>query len=183
MKNYEIVEYIVELFNTKGGDLYGGESVTQLEHAIQCAHFATLENASDELITASLLHDIGHLLHDLPDNATENGIDDLHEQLGADFLNKYFKPEVTEAVKLHVEAKRYLCLIEPGYYDTLSPTSKASLILQGGIMNENEKILFETNTYFKEAVQLRKWDDLAKIPNFQVPPVENYNNAILNALN
>jgi hypothetical protein len=183
MEKTIVVDYIINLFLEKGGDLYGGEAVTQLEHGLQAAHFATLAAASDELITAALLHDIGHLLHDLPDDATEKGIDDVHEELGAQFLTTYFKPEVVEAVKLHVTAKRYLCLVEPGYYDTLSPTSKSSLLLQGGIMKGAEKVAFENYDYFKEAVALRKWDDLAKEPELKVPSIESYRAILKNALN
>jgi phosphonate degradation associated HDIG domain protein len=182
MENIHVVDFVIDLFNNKGGDLYGGEEVTQLEHGLQAAHFAKEANASEALITAALLHDIGHLLHSLPDDATEKGIDDLHEEVGAEFLNKYFQDVVVESVKLHVPAKRYLCLVEPGYYGKLSPTSKASLLLQGGIMTGVEKASFEQNTYFKEAVALRKWDDLAKIPALEVAPIEAYRFMIQNAL-
>ncbi len=182
MEKHLVANYIINLFNTKGGDLYGGEAVTQLEHGLQAAYFAKQASGSDELITAALLHDIGHLLHDLPDNATEQGIDDVHEALGAAFLETYFKSEVVESVKLHVAAKRYLCLIEPGYYSILSSVSKASLILQGGIMNDQQKLEFEKNVFYKQAVELRKWDDLAKIPNFKVDPIESYKSIIENAL-
>ena len=183
MKKSEVVDFIINLFSEKGGELYGGEAVTQLEHGLQAAHFATLALSSDALVTAALLHDIGHLLHDLPDNATDQGIDDVHESLGADFLKAYFKPEVVEAVKLHVAAKRYLCFVEPSYYETLSPVSQASLQLQGGIMNEQEQSDFEKNIFFKEAVALRKWDDMAKIPNLEVAPIISYKQTIENALN
>ena len=176
----KIVEFIIDLFNNKGGDLYGGEAVTQLEHGLQAAHHAVLENASDALITAALLHDIGHLLHDLPDDATDKGIDDLHEALGAQFLEKYFTKEVAEPVKLHVNAKRYLCLVEAGYYSTLSPVSQASLILQGGIMSSLDKDDFEKHQFYKEAVILRRWDDLAKDPNLKTEPIEFYKNIITN---
>jgi phosphonate degradation associated HDIG domain protein len=178
----EIVEFIVELFNNKGGDLYGGEAVTQLEHALQTAHFAEQENASNALIAAALLHDIGHLLHDLPDDATDKGIDDVHEELGAQFLEKYFLKEVVEAVKLHVNAKRYLCLMEAGYYSTLSPTSQASLILQGGIMTNKDKEAFEKNEFYREATKLRRWDDLAKDPTLITKPIEFYTEIIKSAL-
>ncbi len=182
MEKLNVVDFIINLFLEKGGELYGGEAVTQLEHGLQAAHFAKLELANDALVTAALLHDIGHLLHDLPDNATEQGIDDIHEELGANFLSTYFKQEVVEAVKLHVAAKRYLCLVEPGYYSTLSPTSKSSLLLQGGIMTGDEKAAFENNPFFKEAVALRKWDDLAKDPALKVDAIETYSKTIQNAL-
>ena len=182
MEKQEVVDFILHLFIEKGGDLYGGEAVTQLEHGLQAAHFAKTEGASDNLVVAALLHDIGHLLHDLPDNATEVGVDDIHEELGAQFLIQYFYKEVVESVKLHVTAKRYLCLVDAEYYNTLSPTSQASLILQGGIMSELEKIEFEKNEFYNQAVALRKWDDRAKIPNLKVDDIEVYKTLIKNAL-
>ena len=182
MEKSNVVDFVVNLFLEKGGELYGGEAVTQLEHGLQAAHFAKLAGANDALVTAALLHDIGHLLHDLPDNATEQGIDDIHEELGAQFLTTYFKQEVVEAVKLHVAAKRYLCLVEPGYYSTLSPTSKSSLLLHGGIMTGLEKDAFENFEYFNQAVALRKWDDMAKIPELQVDAIHTYTSTIQNAL-
>jgi phosphonate degradation associated HDIG domain protein len=182
MEKTEVVDFIIELFNKKGGDLYGGEAVTQLEHGLQAAHFAKQNRVSAELTTGALLHDIGHLLHDLPDDATDQGIDDVHEALGAQFLTQYFKDEVVESVKLHVAAKRYLCLVEPSYYNTLSPVSKASLLLQGGIMNAQEKEAFETNLFYKQAVDLRRWDDMAKDPTLKVDPIESYRVTIQNAL-
>lgn len=181
-KNNQVVDYIIDLFNNKGGELYGGEAVTQLQHGLQAAHHAYLAKSSDALIAAALLHDIGHLIHDLPDDATDKGIDDLHEQLGAEFLETYFIQEVVESVKLHVDAKRYLCLVEPGYYDTLSPVSQASLLLQGGVMNTKEKENFEKNKFYKEAVVLRKWDDLAKDPDLSTNNIEFYKEIISNSL-
>ena len=90
--------------------MYGGEEVTQLEHALQCAHLARTHQATPELVTAALLHDIGHLLHDLPDDASDKGIDDMHELLGEQYLTQHFKLAAVEPVKLHVQAKRYLCI-------------------------------------------------------------------------
>jgi len=177
-----IVDFIIDVFLKKGHELYGGEAVTQLEHGLQAAHFAKEANASENLIAAALMHDIGHLLHDLPDDATNNGIDDVHEALGADFLKQYFNEEVAEAVKLHVPAKRYLCLVDGEYYEALSSVSKASLILQGGIMSETEKNSFESNTYFKEAVALRRWDDQAKIPNLKVDDIYTYRSTLEQSL-
>jgi len=169
-----VVDFVIDLFLNKGHELYGGEAVTQLEHGLQAAHFAKKANASSGLIAAALMHDIGHLLHDLPDDSTDKGIDDVHEALGATFLIQHFKEEVVESVKLHVAAKRYLCLVDADYFEKLSPVSKASLLLQGGIMSEEERNIFESNTYFKEAVALRKWDDEAKIPNYMVEDVYSY---------
>ncbi|MEN9349498.1 MAG: hypothetical protein RL372_476 [Bacteroidota bacterium] len=177
-----MVQKIVALFKEKGHSLYGGEAVTQMEHALQAATYAKKNNASDALITASLLHDIGHLLHELPDNAPDHGVDDLHEELAALFLNKYFIKEVVEPVKLHVQAKRYLCFVDASYYDTLSEPSRQSLALQGGIMNAEEAAEFEKFENYKEAVLLRTWDDLAKDPTMQTDPIDTFAPHIANSL-
>jgi phosphonate degradation associated HDIG domain protein len=177
-----MVQKIVDLFNEKGHSLYGGEAVTQMEHALQAATYARKNNASDALITASLLHDIGHLLHALPDDAPDFGVDDLHEELAAMFLEKYFIKEVVEPAKLHVQAKRYLCFVDAGYYNTLSEPSRQSLALQGGIMNAEEAAEFEKYENYKEAVLLRTWDDLAKDPTMQTDPIEAFAPYIANTL-
>ena len=177
-----MVQKIVDLFNEKGHSLYGGEAVTQMEHALQAATYARKNNASDALIAASLLHDIGHLLHALPDDAPDFGVDDLHEELAAIFLEKYFIKEVVEPAKLHVQAKRYLCFVDAGYYNTLSEPSRQSLALQGGIMNAEEAAEFEKYENYKEAVLLRTWDDLAKDPTMQTDPIESFAPYIANTL-
>lgn len=171
--NKEIVKQIVTLFDINGGSMYGGEAVTQLEHALQAATLAHKEGASDALITAALLHDIGHLLHDLPDDASDHGIDDVHEALAAKFLENHFITAVVEPVKLHVAAKRYLCAVDQHYYETLSAPSKTSLSFQGGVMDDKEVVEFENNIFFQDAVVLRRWDDIAKDPNMQTPDI-NY---------
>jgi len=171
---HPITQEIINLFEKNGSSMYGGEAVTQLEHALQAATLAKNNNATDELITASLLHDIGHLLHDLPDDASDKGIDDYHEELAARYLEKHFKKAVVEPVKLHVQAKRYLCAVEVGYLDALSEPSKISLAFQGGVMTENEVREFENNEFYKEAVELRRWDDLAKNPNLISPSIDHF---------
>ena len=169
-----IVQKIITLFNDQGDSEYGGEPVTQGEHALQAAHLALTEGAASSLVAASLLHDIGHLLHALPEDAPEQGIDDLHEELGNRFLIKYFTPAVSEPVHLHVAAKRYLCAVEPAYFALLSEPSVISLHLQGGPMTAEESKTFESNPYYLDAIQLRRYDDMAKIPNLSVQPIEFY---------
>ena len=169
-----IVQKIITLFNDQGDSEYGGEPVTQGEHALQAAHLALTEGAASSLVAASLLHDIGHLLHALPEDAPEQGIDDLHEELGNRFLIKYFTPAVSEPVHLHVAAKRYLCAVEPAYFALLSEPSVISLHLQGGPMTAEECQTFEANPFHEDAVQLRRYDDMAKIPNLSVQPIEFY---------
>lgn len=169
-----ITDKIITLLNQRGHSEYGGEAVTQLEHALQCATLAKQNGASDALITASLLHDIGHILHDLPEDAPDLGIDDYHENLAARFLEQHFPPSVSEPVRLHVAAKRYMCTVERGYLEKLSPPSVQSLEIQGGLMNEEEIWAFEQNPFYKDAVQLRRWDDLAKDPDWQTEPIETF---------
>ncbi len=170
----DIISDILQLFNEKGHSEYGGEAVTQLEHALQTATLARENNASDQLITAALLHDIGHLLHDLPNDAPLKGIDDVHENKAAVFLRKYFPEAVTEPVRLHVMAKRYLSSTEETYYSLLSEPSKQSLVLQGGLMSSIEVSSFEQNPFFSDAVKLRKWDDQAKVQELTTAPVEDF---------
>ena len=170
----DIIADILKLFNDKGHSEYGGEAVTQLEHALQTATLARENNASDQLVTAALLHDIGHLLHDLPNDAPLKGIDDVHENKAAVFLRKYFPEAVTEPVRLHVMAKRYLSSTEETYYSLLSEPSKQSLLLQGGLMSSAEVSAFEQNPFFSDAVMLRKWDDQAKVKELTTAPVEDF---------
>jgi phosphonate degradation associated HDIG domain protein len=170
----QVIEKIFTLFEKNGDSEYGGEAVTQGAHALQAAHLATEKACPANIIVASLLHDIGHMLHALPDDAPEQGIDDMHEELGYRFIDKYFKQSVAEPIRLHVAAKRYLCTQEPSYFARLSEPSLLSLQLQGGPMTQEECRLFEQNPFYLDAVQLRRFDDLAKIPELVVRPLESY---------
>lgn len=165
---------VLRLFETRGDSEYGGEAVTQREHALQAAMFAEQGGAPPSLIVASLLHDVGHLLHHLPDDAPEQGIDDRHETLGANWLKRRFGPDVVAPVLLHVAAKRYLCAIEPAYNDTLSAPSKLSLEFQGGPMSAPELAEFVRHPQFEDAVSLRRFDDAAKVPKLVTPPLEHF---------
>lgn len=170
----DIVDKIRQLFNARGHSLYGGEAVTQLEHALQAAYLAEQAGADSPTIAAALLHDLGHLLHDLDDNAPEQGVDDVHEQLADEWLTKYFPPEVTEPVRLHVAAKRYLCTVDPGYLEGLSEPSLLSLKLQGGLLTNEESQDFEQHSLFKQIVQVRRYDDQAKVEGMKTPEVEHF---------
>ena len=169
-----IAEEISKCFAARGDSEYGGESVTQLEHALQCAWMAEQAGAMPELIVASLLHDIGHLLHDLPADAPDHGIDDHHENSGYRFLQKHFTPAVTEPVRQHVAAKRYLCTVEPAYLAQLSAPSLVSLKLQGGKMSEAELAEFRSSPHWDDALSLRRWDDLAKVVDLPTPDLQHY---------
>lgn len=163
-----------ELFSRRGNSQYGGEQVTQLEHALQCAQLAEQAGATEQQIIAALLHDIGHLLHDLPADAPDQGIDDHHENRGNTYLKTRFPASVCEPVRLHVDAKRYLCAVDPTYFATLSEPSVQSLELQGGPMSPAEVDRFESSPFWKEAVQLRRWDDLAKQVDLPTPTLQRY---------
>ena len=170
----DIVDEIGELFERNGRSLYGGEDVTQLEHALQAAMLAEAEGSETSLIVAALLHDIGHLLHDLPEDAPADGIDDVHERLAHNWLRGHFGPEVTEPVRLHVEAKRYLCAVELGYHSSLSAASQQSLEVQGGPFSAAEAREFEQRPFFEQGVRLRRWDDLAKVVGLATPSLNHF---------
>lgn len=169
-----VADQVTELFDRRGDSEYGGEDVTQLEHALQAAWLAEREGASPALIAAALLHDVGHLLHDLPDDAPDAGIDDHHENAAANFLRRSFPPSVTEPVRLHVDAKRYLCAVDATYRGTLSEPSLVSLRLQGGAMTPAEVAAFEAKAFAEDAVRLRKWDDAAKVRELATPPLGHF---------
>lgn len=167
-------ETIRDLFSRRGDSEYGGEAVTQWEHAAQAALRAEAEGAGAALVVAALLHDVGHLLHALPDDAPERGIDDVHERLGAEWLARSWPAAVVAPVRLHVPAKRYLCAVEPEYYDGLSEPSRQSLELQGGPFSAAEAEAFAREPYAMDAVRLRRWDDAAKVPGVALVPIEHF---------
>jgi len=167
------VAVIVRLFAEQGDSEYGGEVVTQREHALQAVACALRDDAADALVVAALLHDLGHMLHDLPDDAPDRGIDDAHEVTAARKLAPWFGPEVTEPIRLHVDAKRYLTGVEPDYVARLSEPSVVSLMLQGGPMDAAAQEDFRRNLHWEAAVRLRRWDDEAKVPDAATPTVED----------
>ncbi|HEV7999180.1 MAG TPA: HD domain-containing protein [Planctomycetaceae bacterium] len=169
-----LIQEIAKLFARRGREMYAGEPVTQTEHALQAAFQAEQSGADAALITAALLHDVGHLLHDLDEDCAEEGIDDKHEALGAEWLSQHFGFEVVEPVRLHVAAKRYLCAVDQEYYDRLSDASRLSLRLQGGPFTPTQARKFEQHPCFAAAIKLRRWDEEAKIPQLPTPPLEQY---------
>jgi phosphonate degradation associated HDIG domain protein len=170
----EVEADLAKLFELGGASQYGGEAVTQLEHGLQAALLAEQQGAPSELVVAALLHDIGHLLHLLPDDAPDNGIDDLHETLAAEWLEGRFPREVIEPIRLHVESKRYLSAAEPGYLEALSHPSRVSLALQGGPMSAEERREFEKTPHFEACLQVRRWDDEAKVAGLPTPPLSHF---------
>jgi phosphonate degradation associated HDIG domain protein len=169
-----IVDEIMDLFARRGAAAYHGEAVSQTEHALQAAELAEREGASDNLVVAALLHDTGHLLDGQDEDLADRGLDGRHEEAGCAWLAVHFDPTVTEPIRLHVAAKRYLCAVDPGYLAGLSPSSRLSLSLQGGPMDAEERANFESNPLYHEAIRLRHWDDTAKVPGLTVPGLEHY---------
>ena len=166
------------LFCRQGASQYSGEPVTQLQHALQTAHFAEQSGAGDELVTACLLHDLGHLLNDqglgFDDTPTLRGVDDTHQYFAIPFLRGLFPGSVLDAIKLHVDAKRYLCQANPDYYAKLSDDSKRSLALQGGVFSAEQADKFLGQHGARDAVLLRQWDDLAKQADLGTPPLAHF---------
>ena len=162
------------LFARHGGDQYSGEPVTQLEHALQTAHLAEQSDAGDPLVTACLLHDLGHLLNHQGETPTLRGIDDTHQYFALPFLRGLFPSGVLDAIKLHVDAKRYLCQVDAGYYERLSADSKRSLALQGGAFDESGAAAFLALPGARDAVMLRHWDDLAKQAGLATPTLAHF---------
>ena len=157
------------------GQSFYDESVTQLEHACQCANQAQLHSGSGTQVASALLHDIGHFLLD-EHNAESDFLeeDQNHEEVGADYLEPFFVEAVTTPIRLHVPAKRYLCTTDTSYYDGLSEASKRSFQVQGGILSDEERAAFERIPHYQDALQLRRWDDLAKVRGLETPGIDTY---------
>jgi len=168
-----VLEQIKSYLEVAGEDLYGDECISQLEHAKQCAMHAELNGSTPALIAAALLHDIGHLVDKKFQMGQENEIDRYHETIGAAYLSKSFPPSVTEPIRMHVLAKRYLCAVEDGYFENLSSASVRSLKLQGGVFTASEAEEFLRQPFAEDAVNLRRWDELAKVPDCETPTLNH----------
>jgi phosphonate degradation associated HDIG domain protein len=164
---------ITDLFS-RLGDLHYGEDVTQMDHALQTALHAKLDGASPALVAAALLHDIGHLMQKIGEDAADRGIDTRHEQIGAGYLARAFGPDVTEPIRLHVAAKRYRVAVDPAYASRLSYASQQSLALQGGPMCPDEIKVFLADPYALAAQQLRSYDEAGKDLDADVASFESY---------
>ncbi|USG59793.1 HD domain-containing protein [Sneathiella marina] len=159
-----IVDFIADIFARRGAEEYLGEEVSISEHMYQSGHLAEEAGAPEEIIVAALLHDIGHFTNEFPDNAAELGIDSHHDRAGAAVVAKFFPNIVTDCIRHHVSAKRYLCAVDPDYFSTLSDASVLSLKLQGGPLTAEAAEKFAQNKDIEAIVQVRKWDDEAKVP-------------------
>ena len=168
-----VIDEICTAFERRGQETYG-EGISQLEHAVQCAAFAERDGADAALVTATLLHDIGHLLHDLPADVADSGIDTQHEASGSAWLSRHFGLAVTEPVRMHVAAKRYLATMEPGSFERLSEASVLSLRLQGGPMSAPQAAAFAAEPFFTDAIRLRRWDEEGKIIGYHGPALDHF---------
>lgn len=169
-----LTEEILAIFDRRGAGEYFGENVSMTEHALQAAYFAQAAAAPPGLVVAALLHDIGHLVEDVPSDIADWTEDAHHERVGARWLAQRFKPEVSEPVRLHVPAKRYLLATDAAYFAKLSPASVITLKLQGGPMAAHEVAQFQTEPFYKDAVRVRQWDDQGKVAGLKTPGVSDY---------
>jgi len=174
------IDSLIELYASPAATRLYDEYVTELDHALQAAALARADGASDHLVAAALLHDVGHLVGDDNVGLDDELTDDFHhERVGARYLTQSFGPAVTAPVALHVAAKRYLCTVEPAYLAGLSPSSVRSLGLQGGPMSADEVEAFERRPHHEAAVLVRRWDDLAKVAGLAVADFEDYRPLLL----
>ncbi len=176
----EVIDEIFRVFREQGSGAYLGEPISLTEHMLQSASAAERDGAPPRLVAAALLHDYGHFIHDLPEDSAEHGVDTRHEEVAHAFLSAHFGPEVAEPIRMHVAAKRYLCAIEPSYMAELSPASILSLELQGGPYSPAEVAAFEASPHAEDAVRLRSYDDIGKVPGLATPGLEHYR-AVLHA--
>lgn len=181
MATADPVQVISELFGSEGAADYLGEAVSQASHMLQAAALAERAGARPALIAAALLHDVGHFTGAVTGRDLMHGTDDRHDEQGAAWLAQWFGPDVTEPVRLHVAAKRYLCAVDPGYHAKLSPASVYTLGVQGGPMVDAEVSAFEADPHAQDACQVRRWDDEAKDPEL-VPPAFGHFAPLLGSL-
>lgn len=169
------VDALARLFEGEGSAEYFGEAVTQAGHMLQAGALAEAAGAPAHLVAAALLHDIGHFHGTVTGrDLMEGGQDNRHSHTGADWLARWFGPEVTEPVRLHVAAKRYLCTAEPGYFALLSEASVHTLRVQGGPMTAEQARAFEALPAAADAVAVRRWDEQAKDPELAAPDFDHF---------
>lgn len=169
-----VADEILAIYGARGACAYFGEHLSMTEHALQAAHFAQADGAPQTLIVAALLHDIGHLLEPAPEAIEDWTADARHEVSGARWLAQRFGAEISEPVRLHVAAKRYLCWTEASYFGRLSSASVHTLELQGGPMSAHEAAQFEGERFYKEAVAIRRWDDQGKVAGLVTASLGDY---------
>ena len=171
------IDRIAELFAGEGVRSYLGEEVSIAVHMLQAGALAEDSGTDDALVAAALLHDVGHfeaIAHRQTEARQLEAQDFRHQDSGADWLAQWFPLEVTEPVRLHVMAKRYLCAVEPDYLAHLSPASVHTLALQGGPLTGAEAHRFASLPHAQAAVSVRRWDDQAKDPGMATPPFDHF---------
>ena len=173
MTTDEIVEQILDAF-AKCGHLDYGEHISMEEHMLQTAFLADENDEEDNVVVAALLHDFGHLICNMPNNTFGEGSDNYHEELGAKALQHWFEDDIVDAVRLHVDAKRYLCAANPKYKDKLSKASITTMAIQGGPMNKREMLAFRRKKGHRIAIRIRAYDDLGKMPEMRRPGLNYY---------
>jgi predicted HD phosphohydrolase len=176
-----VMDEILTLYADRGDEAYFGECVSIAEHGLQAAHFARAAGAPPALVVAALLHDVGHLIGNAPDDLAEWTKDDAHERIGGGWLDKRFHAEVSEPVRLHVPAKRYLLATDADYFAKLSPASVVTLKLQGGPMSREEAARFEDEPFHRDAVLVRRCDDEGKVAGLATAGLLEYR-ALIEAL-
>jgi predicted HD phosphohydrolase len=174
------IETIVEVLETRGPSRYGSEAVSQLDHALQCAQLAADAGEAKELVVSALLHDLGHMLsvdsgqREAFNSNIQERFDDLHQFHAVAFLRGTFSERILAPIRMHIDAKRYLCAIDYNYWANLTPASKYSLEVQGGILDSVEANQFSARPHALHAVTLRRFDDLAKVPGKKTESIEYF---------
>lgn len=169
-----IVDFLADIFTRRGDEEYLGEPVTMAEHMLQGAYFAETEGEDDIIIVGALLHDIGHFTSEFGMFTMDDTQDRYHEDAGAKVLERFFPPIITECVRQHVAAKRYLCATDAEYFDKLSEASVHSLNLQGGPMSSEEVTEFKKHPHLAEIVKVRYLDDRGKVAGMETPDFNHY---------
>jgi phosphonate degradation associated HDIG domain protein len=169
-----VAQEVLAIYGARGSGAYFGEQVSMTEHGLQAAYFAQVQGAEPTLIVAALLHDVGHLLEAVPEAIEEWTNDAHHEEVGARWLAQRFSADVSEPVRLHVPAKRYLCATDSDYFGRLSSASVHTLQLQGGAMSAAEVARFEQEPYHRQALRVRRWDDQGKVAGLKTPGLADY---------
>ena len=164
-----IVEFLGGIFERCGDEEYLGEPVTMGQHMLQGATLAENAGLSEEIIVAALLHDIGHFTSEFGTFTMDDTADRHHEDAGAEVLAGFFPTIVTDCVRYHVAAKRYLCATKPEYFNRLSEASIHSLNLQGGPMSADEVAEFEQNPNLSDIIKVRYLDEAGKDPEMETP--------------